>query len=181
MNRLLLLPILVLIAGCMTSEQQAKPNPVETSSVEIQTGPTGVKIAGFDQEIMENGQASHIEVQHILIGFEGSVPGKPITRTKEEAAAFAAELLKKAQGGADFDALVAENTDDSAPGIYKMANHGAQGDMAAQNPDEMVFPRAGMVPAFGDVGFPLAVGEIGMSQHDPATSKYGWHIIKRLR
>jgi parvulin-like peptidyl-prolyl isomerase len=37
-----------------------------------------------------------------------------------------------------------------------------------------------MVPAFGNVGFSLAPGEIGMAEYDPRTSPYGWHIIKRL-
>ena len=38
-----------------------------------------------------------------------------------------------------------------------------------------------MVAAFGDVGFKLDVGEVGMAPYDPAKSKYGWHIIKRLK
>ena len=33
---------------------------------------------------------------------------------------------------------------------------------------------------FGDVGFELEVGEIGMADYDPEKSQYGWHIIKRL-
>ncbi|MEM7311656.1 MAG: peptidylprolyl isomerase, partial [Planctomycetota bacterium] len=110
-----LTPILaiVLLVGCTSSDKPATTGPSPTSSVTTQTETTGVKIGKFDQTILENGEASHIEVQHILIGFQGSVPGKPITRSKDEAATLAAELLKKAQGGADFDQLVAENTDDS--------------------------------------------------------------------
>jgi parvulin-like peptidyl-prolyl isomerase len=38
-----------------------------------------------------------------------------------------------------------------------------------------------MVAAFGDVGFQLEVGEVGMAVYDPVKSKYGWHIIKRLK
>jgi parvulin-like peptidyl-prolyl isomerase len=37
-----------------------------------------------------------------------------------------------------------------------------------------------MVQAFGDVGFPLELGGIGMAAFDPVKSKYGWHIIKRV-
>ena len=37
-----------------------------------------------------------------------------------------------------------------------------------------------MVRGFGDVGFQLDVGEIGMAEYDPGTSQYGWHIIKRI-
>ncbi len=32
-----------------------------------------------------------------------------------------------------------------------------------------------------DVSFSLNVNEIGMATYDPAASKYGWHIIKRLK
>jgi hypothetical protein len=31
------------------------------------------------------------------------------------------------------------------------------------------------------VGFAISVGNIGMADHDPQTSPYGWHIIKRLK
>jgi hypothetical protein len=50
-------------------------------------------------------QPAHVIVQHILIAFEGTLPGKNITRTKEAARALAAEVLAKAQKGEDFDAL----------------------------------------------------------------------------
>jgi parvulin-like peptidyl-prolyl isomerase len=42
------------------------------------------------------------------------------------------------------------------------------------------YSRDKMVPAFGNVGFTLQVGEIGIADYDPATSPYGWHIIKRV-
>ena len=41
-------------------------------------------------------------------------------------------------------------------------------------------PRQGMVPAFGDVGFTLEVGGIGMAEFDEAASPFGWHIIRRI-
>ena len=94
--------------------------------------------------------------------------------TQEEAKTLANDLLNKAKSGEDFDKLVVENTDDSPPGIYSMSDNGVQ-------PDQGEYPRSGMVPAFGNVGFALAVGEIGMSDYDPATSPYGYHIIKRLK
>jgi len=128
--------------------------------------------AAITEKAME---PDYITVQHILIGFEGSVPGKGITRTKEEAETLAGEILARAQGGEDFDAMVKEYTDDAYPGIYKMANFNAQPDMANQ-----VYPRGQMVPAFGDTGFPLAVGEIGMAVYDAQKSPYGWHIVKRV-
>jgi hypothetical protein len=116
-----------------------------------------------------------IAVQHILIGFQGSVPGKNITRTKEEARELANKVFKRAQAGEDYDKLVAEYTDDAVPGIYKMANFGLPADMA-----NGVYARDRLVQAFGDVGFPLEIGGIGLADFDPVKSRYGWHIIKRV-
>lgn len=44
----------------------------------------------------------------------------------------------------------------------------------------MSLPRSGMAPAFGDIGFNLKVGEIGMAQYDKQTSPFGIHVIKRI-
>lgn len=41
-------------------------------------------------------------------------------------------------------------------------------------------PRAAMVPGFGDVGFSLGAGEVGLAEFDENKSPFGWHIIKRL-
>ncbi|MGH7680674.1 MAG: peptidylprolyl isomerase [Candidatus Eiseniibacteriota bacterium] len=117
---------------------------------------------------------AHIVVQHILIGFAGSVPGKPITRSKDEAKKLAYELLDKARRGANFDTLVTEYTDDRPPGIYKMAAIGVSHAMGE-------FPRENMVPAFGDVGFNISPGNIDIADYDTTKSPYGWHIIKRLQ
>ena len=122
----------------------------------------------------------HISVQHILIGFKdavgfgGNAPPKAAERTQEEARQLAYDLLNRAKAGEDFDSLVTQYTDDSPPGIYGMANTGVQ-----PNPGES--PREGLVPAFGDVGFSLNVGEIGIADYNPQTSPYGYHIIKRVK
>jgi parvulin-like peptidyl-prolyl isomerase len=118
-------------------------------------------------------EPERVTIQHILISFAGS--GTKATRTREEAAALAADTLTRAHQGEDFAALVQELTDDSSPGIYRLRNAG----VASGPADE--YPRERMVPAFGDVGFRLAVGEIGMADFDPRASPYGWHIIKRLQ
>lgn len=118
-------------------------------------------------------EPEHIKVQHILIGFTGSVPGKPVKRTTEEARALAQELLKRARAGEDFAALVKQYTDDAFPGIYGLSNRGVP-------PRQGEYPRTQMVPAFGDTGFPLQVGEVGLAEHDPQKSPYGWHIVKRI-
>jgi len=116
----------------------------------------------------------HVQVQHILIGFAGSVPGKAITRSKEEAKTLAYQILERARKGEDFDELVRKYTDDSPPGIYGMAGAGVA-------PASGEYSRSGMVPAFGNVGFSISPGNIGIADYDPTASPFGWHIIKRLK
>ena len=119
-----------------------------------------------------------IQVQHILVGvgqrFGGASP--------EEAQTEAIEVLKTlaAANGENFDELVRKHTDDSPPGIYTMILEG-EPDFANK-----VFLRNQMVSAFGDVGWKLRVGEVGISPYDPPApdgkggSPFGIHIIKRL-
>jgi hypothetical protein len=120
-------------------------------------------------------EPDHIIVQHILIGFSGSVPGKAITRSKDEAKTLAYMVLSKAKAGDDFDSLVKEYTNDAFPGKYGMSNNGVSPDRSRGE-----YARSGMVGAFGNVGFKLGVGEIGIADYDPRTSPFGWHIIKRV-
>lgn len=110
-----------------------------------------------------------VEVSHVLVSFQGAGVGSK--RTKEEAEQLAAEILSRALTEGGFEALRKEHTEDPGPRIYKMAPKPAAG----------VYARSGMVAAFGDVGWRLAPGEIGVAAFDPKTSPYGWHIIKRIR
>lgn len=125
------------------------------------------------------GELDRITVQHILISFQGSAGTVPdVTRTQAEAKALAEKILGLARGGGDFLALVKQYTDDRAPGIYKMANFGVEPIQSP--PSRKEYARAKMVAAFGDVGFKLKAGEVGLAVYDPVKSKYGWHVIKRL-
>lgn len=119
-------------------------------------------------------EPDHIQVQHILIGFAGSVPGKNITRSLDDAKTLAYSLLDSAKAGTSFDDLVVRHTDDRPPGIYGMSNNGV-------TPAAGEYGRGQMVPAFGNVGFTLKVGEIGIADYDPHTSPFGYHIIKRVK
>ncbi len=42
-------------------------------------------------------------------------------------------------------------------------------------------PRGRMAKGFGDVGFSLQVGEIGLAEYHLKDSPFGWHIIKRIK
>lgn len=168
---------LVTTLGCQTpatppSTTTAAPATTETTATgapAVQTAPSAEPAPAAAAAA----PAEHIKLQHILIAFSGKVPGKNITRSQDEARALATEILERAKKGEDFDELVRTYTDDRAPGIYALSNSGVA-------PASGEFSRDRMVPAFGNVGFSLAPGEIGMAEYDPSTSPYGWHIIKRL-
>ena len=130
--------------------------------------------AGDPVQAKPEPEPEHIQVQHILIAFTGTLPGKTVARSQEEARKLAYDILARAKKGEDYDALVSKNTDDAAPGIYAMSNLGVQ---QAQGE----YPRDRMVPAFGNVGFKLKVGEIGIADYDPKNSPFGYHIIKRVK
>ena len=117
-------------------------------------------------------QPQKIKVQHILIAFKGTIPGQE--RSKEDAEKLAKELFEKSKAaGADFEALVKEYSSDRPPGVYELTNFGTTAEAGS-------FARDQMVPAFGDVGFTLKVGEVGLANFDAQKSPFGFHIIKRL-
>ena len=150
--------LLVPLLACQTT-----PPPATSTTSEAAPAQAAPAVAAAD----------HIKLQHILIAFAGKVPGKNITRSETEARQLAEEILARAKGGEDFDALVRTYTDDAHPGIYGLSNSGVE-------PAPGEFSRDRMVPAFGEVGFSLAPGEIGLAVYDARKSPYGWHIIKRL-
>ena len=121
-------------------------------------------------------EPDRVQVQHILISFKGADERVKAARSKEEAETLAKEILFKARQGEDFDAMMKEYSDDTGGGIYTMTNAGVQPDSSQGE-----FARHRMVKSFGDVSFALEVGEIGMAVYHPQNSKYGWHIIKRLK
>ena len=121
-------------------------------------------------------EPERVTVQHILIAFKGSLPDDTkVTRSREDAEKLALQVFERAKAGEDFAAMVKMYTNDSYPGIYKMTNKGVTPEKSKQE-----YSRTGMVRAFGDIGFSLEVGGVGLAIYDPATSRYGWHVIKRL-
>src|SRR5436190_446872 len=84
-----------------------------------------------------------------------------VTRTREEAKNRAQEALLKLRGGADFDQMVKEYSDE--PGGPERG-----GDLG-------IFERNQMVKSFGDAAFGLKVNEVSEVVETP----FGFHIIKR--
>ena len=119
-------------------------------------------------------QVDDIQIQHLLVSFKGSsIPG--MSRSLDEAEQLTAQLWGKLKAGEDFDALVKKHTNDQYPGFYNMTQRGA-GDIANN-----LYRRSDMVASFGEVGFRLEVGEIGIALYHPEKSPFGYHIIKRLK
>ena len=168
MKRTLILLMLALVApSCdsnRTSRTTADPS-VSRQSVsrepENQSTPEPVK------------EPDHVTVSHVLVAFQGAMRSRA-TRSREEARVLALDILKQAQAGADFKALMKQHSDDPGAGTYEMANHGVR-----NRPGE--FARGGMAPAFGDVGFKLGLGEVGLGEYDTKKSPFGYHIIKRVK
>ena len=163
--------VVCLLLGCERNVSSPISEELTMATVEI------------EMTTLENGEPSHVSIQHILISFDGALPGssKVIPRDQTGAEKLAKEVLERAKAGEDFDLLVNELTDDSPPGIYRMANFDQEVFMEGKDQSKWIRPRTGLVKGFGDVGFSLEVGEIGMAEFNASASPYGWHIIKRLK
>lgn len=151
---------ILLVAGCSEPKETAQKNTPQESKP-------------MDSAEQPRKEPKYITVQHCLIAFKGTLPDKPVTRTREEAKALAEQILEKVKAGENFLDLIKAHTDDSPPGIYKMANRGIP-------PTRDFYSRDGMVGAFGDVGFSLEVGGVGLADFNQQSSPYGYHVIKRL-
>lgn len=98
------------------------------------------------------------KVSHILIGYAGSLPGTPVTRTKDEAKMLAIKLCHDARKkGADFEPLMKANTQDPGPGTYPVDKD------------------AGLVPPFKSLGLALGKGQV-----DIVETSFGYHVMKRV-
>lgn len=107
-------------------------------------------------------QPSQVGARHILVmHVESLAKPETITRTKAEARLRAQEVLLKIRGGAPFEEMVKQYTDE--PGGAERG-----GDLG-------VFDRATMVKPFADAAFALKVGEVS----EVIETKYGFHVIKR--
>jgi parvulin-like peptidyl-prolyl isomerase len=162
--RLLAIAMSVSLALGCGSGTQSRPEPKPEVKAETRPELMPAKLASPEPE--------RILVAHVLVAFSGAARSKA-TRTREQAEKLAYDVLSRARKGEDFNKLMKEFTDDPGGGVYGMANHRV-------SPKGEDFERKGMVPAFGDVGFKLEVGSVGMALYDPQKSPFGYHIIKRL-
>ena len=114
-----------------------------------------------DDAIRQSFEENYLRAKHILLATMDTATQESYDDAKiAEQKALSDELLKRAQGGEDFDAMVAEYSED--PG-------------SVTNPDGYYFTAGQMVPEFEDTTRSLGMNEIGICE-----STYGYHIIQRL-
>lgn len=108
-------------------------------------------------------QTNNADVKHILIGWKdlSAKQDAAAKRTKAEAEDLVKKVLEQIKGGADFDAMMKQYSED--PGS---ANSGRS---------YKVSPDASLVIEFKQLGMRLKVGEVGVVESD-----FGFHIIKRI-
>ncbi len=110
-----------------------------------------------DDEIKQYFMKNYVKAKHILI-----------SKTNEEGADVSADAYTKIEnikaqldGGADFDTLMKENSED--PGL-------------ATAPDGYVFTKGEMVAEFEEAAFNLEPGQMS----DIVETTYGYHILKKV-
>jgi len=156
--------VVVVLSACGKTDPPPPPAP---------SAPGSAAPASPRPEKLANGEPAVITVKHVLIAFEGAQRSEQ-KRSRAEAEKVAFEAINRAKGGEDFDKIMKELSSDPGEGTYTLVNTGI-------TPGPGEFDRSGMVPAFGDVGFRIAVGEVGLADYDPKGSPFGLHIIKRVK
>ena len=115
-----------------------------------------------------------VKVQSILIAFKGSLPGKEIERSKEEAQKLAQDVFEKSKKqGEDFGSLVVSYSDDMIPGVFDLTND-------AENKKTDQFLKSEFFTAWADKAFELEVGELAYIPYEENQAAYGFYILKRL-
>jgi len=140
-------------------------NRTAGSSTAVQTTEPSARSASvISSDILAREPLTNVaQVKHILIGWNGLQPHDPRAdkRTKEQAEAQVRALLEQIRGGADFDALMKQWSED--PGS------------AASAKAYRVAPDAQLVIEFRQLGLRLKTDEVGVVESD-----FGFHIIKRV-
>lgn len=117
--------------------------------------------AGAKRERKPN-EPERVGVRHVLVRYKGAKnAADTITRTREEACLRALEARDKMVGGADFDAIVAEYSDEAGAAERR----GLVG----------VVTRSEVAPPFADAAFELSIQQMS----DVVETDRGFHLILR--
>ena len=108
--------------------------------------------------------APQVKVRHVLIGFVGAKRGSESKRNFTEARSLAEDLLRRARGGEDFEAMMKKYDDPEERVVYTLR---------AGRSDEFV-------ANFVAVAWRLQKGEFGVAPFHASKSPYGFHLIQRV-
>jgi hypothetical protein len=105
--------------------------------------------------------ANQSKIKHILIGWKGTNQDpRSEKRTKAEAEGVVKGILAQIKGGADFDALMKQYSEDPGSAAGKAYD---------------VAPDSQLVIEFKQLGLRLQLNEVGVVE-----SEFGFHIMKRV-
>jgi len=107
---------------------------------------------------------NYVSAKHILVKY-----GEGEEHTQEEAKKLAEEIKAELDGGADFDKLMNEKSEDGRDEAGNLAS-----------PDGYTFTRGQMVPAFEAAAFALEEGKISDLVEVADQGYNGYHIIKKI-
>ena len=106
--------------------------------------------------------SNQAKIKHILVGWKGTNQDpRADKRTKAEAEGVVKGILAQVKGGADFDALMKQYSEDPGSG-----QTGKAYDVA---------PDAQLVIEFKQLGLRLQLNEVGVVE-----SEFGFHVMKRV-
>ena len=153
--------VVFLFASC----SGAKGGPSMNNSMNSANDPTPQTSDVISSDILAREPlANSAMVKHILIGWndgsDGPKDDRAKKRSKKDAEDLVKSLMTQLKGGADFDAMMKQYSEDP----------GSAGSGRAY----AVAPDAQLVIEFKQLGLRLKVGEVGVVQSD-----YGFHIMKR--
>jgi len=137
---------------------EAKPNGPDPEKVALCFTTANAKRAKF------SGEPPKVTVKHILVKYAGAKNADgAITRSREEACLRALEARDKMVGGADFDDMVKEYSDEAGA--------------ASRNGSIGSVERKDVAKPFADAAFELSMNQMS----DVVETEFGFHLIMRTQ
>jgi len=165
MTRLPLPLVLVLCSGCADltapSPSSSKDRPATAATaVEPAAPPAPAPAPRPDQPGAARPGTEKVRASHVLVAYQGARRSSA-TRSKDEAKKLADSLIGRLQGGAKFEDVATQHSDDPSA--------------KARGGDLGSFDRFTMTKAFADAAFGLKIGQLS----GVVETEFGFHIIKR--
>lgn len=154
---------LLLLAACadLTAPSGAGAGPGATAQgTTVSPAGTPAPPNPAERPTENKGALAKVRASHVLIAYKGAARTQA-TRTKDEAKKLADQLLTRLRGGAKFDEVAKELSDDPSA--------------KSRGGDLGVFDRFTMTKNFAEAAFGLQVGQMS----GVVETEFGFHIIKR--